>query len=113
MFPAGAPGIALLMLRVCVAATLLLAAYPGTHVASVTWEFLFLVALSIFLCVGLFTPAVCILSILLVGIQLPLLADRQTFSIILALVITVSLALLGPGAFSIDAKLFGRRIVPA
>jgi hypothetical protein len=112
MFPAGAPGIALLMLRVCIAAMLLLTAYPGIHVLSVTWDFLVLIALSILLCVGLFTPAVCILAVLLVGFRLPLIPDRQTINVSLTLVITISLALLGPGAFSIDAKLFGRRIIP-
>ena len=112
MFPAGAPGIALLMLRVSIAAMLLLADEPGAHIASITWEFLALVALCILLCIGLLTPAACVLSVLLVGHQLFLITGRQTISVILILVITTSLALLGPGAFSIDARLFGRRIIP-
>jgi uncharacterized membrane protein YphA (DoxX/SURF4 family) len=100
------------MLRVCVAAMLLLERYPGTPAFSVTWDFLVLAALCILLCVGLFTPAACVISALLVGIRLPLVADQQTIHTVLTLVVTISLALLGPGAFSIDAKLFGRRIVP-
>ena len=111
MFPAGAPGIALLMLRVCIAAMLLSAAYPGTQFLTITWDFLVLVALCILLCVGLFTPAACAFSVLLVGFRLPLMAGGQ-INVLLTLAITISLALLGPGAFSIDAKLFGRRIVP-
>jgi hypothetical protein len=112
MFPAAAPGIALLMLRVCIAAMLLRADYPGIHILGVTWEFLVLVALCILLCVGLFTPAACALSVLLVGIRLPPVAAGHTIDVLLTLVITISLALLGPGAYSIDAKLFGRRTVP-
>jgi hypothetical protein len=112
MFPAAAPGIALLMLRVCIAAMLLRADYPGAHIVSITWEFLALSALCILLCVGLFTPAASALSVVLVGIRLPLIARAQAIDVLLTLVITISLALLGPGAFSIDAKLFGRRIVP-
>ena len=111
MFPAGAPGVALLMLRVCIAAMLLRAAYPGTHIGTITWDFLALFALCILLCVGLFTPAACAFSVLLVGFRLPLMAGGQ-INVLLTLAITISLALLGPGAFSIDAKLFGRRIVP-
>jgi hypothetical protein len=112
MFPAGGPGIALLMLRVSIAAMLLIADDPGAHILSVTWEFLVLAALCILLCVGFLTPAACILSALLVGHQLPLIADKQTMGVTFTLVITIALALLGPGAFSIDARLFGRRIVP-
>lgn len=91
---------------------LVVAAYPGAHVSSVTWEFLILVALCILLCVGLFTPLACIVSVLVVGVRLPLFVDRETISAVLTLVVTLCLAVLGPGSFSIDAILFGRRIVP-
>jgi hypothetical protein len=117
MFPAGAPGIALLMLRISVAAMLLIAANPaanhGNYVPSVTWQFLVLVALCILLCLGLFTPAASVLSAVLIGVLIPFAADRETINVLLTLVITICLGLLGPGAFSIDARLFGRRIVPA
>ena len=112
MFPAGAPGAALLMLRVCVAAMLLLVAFPVAHGSGVTWQFVLLSALCILLCVGMFTPVACILSIVLMAVRLPLLADRETIRSLLTLVVTLCLALLGPGSFSIDALLFGRRIIP-
>jgi hypothetical protein len=105
MFPAGGPGIALLVLRVCTAALLLISTLPGG------WElggFLLLLSL---LCLGLFTPAVCLIATIVVGLHLPHVADLHTLKSALIMPITLAVAVLGPGAFSIDAKLFGRRLL--
>jgi hypothetical protein len=105
MFPAGAPGGALLILRCCIAVAMAGIAFPAG------WEHTaFLVLLSL-LCFGLLTPIVCITATLLALLDLPHLLAENVAQVIIVLLCTSSFAFLGPGAFSIDARLFARRIV--
>ena len=111
MFPTGTAGAALLVLRVSVAATLV--ANVIAHGPAVT-PLAILLALAIpviCLCSGLLTPYCsalsCILQLylLLAGIG----GDR--FHLALSIVDSGVLAVLGPGAYSIDARIFGRRLL--
>lgn len=105
MFPAGAPGIALLILRNCIAFSLAGCAF------SAGWQhFVFLSLLSL-LCIGLLTPAVCGLAALTVVVEFASLKQLPTANVVVIILSTFALALLGPGAISVDSKLFGRRIV--
>ena len=75
------------------------------------WQhFLFLTLLSM-LCIGLVTPAVCVVAAVAVLAQAVYLGKVPDANVIVAALSTLSLAFLGPGAFSIDARLFGRRIL--
>ena len=105
MFPAGAPGIALLILRNCIAFSLAGCAFSvgGQH-------FLFLSLLSL-LCIGLLTPAVCGIAVLAVLVEFASLKQIPNSSVVVILLSTFALAFLGPGAISVDSKLFGRRIL--
>jgi hypothetical protein len=87
-FPDGRPGAGLLILRITVAAGLLLqtGSAPALVVAAP-------------LAAGFMTPAAAVVSV-----AIALLYDAPYVAAIAA-----ALALLGPGAFSVDAKLFGRR----
>jgi hypothetical protein len=111
MFPAGPPGIALLLLRLCVAALLFIdqagrLSWPapvGLAIAGV------LAAAAV--AVGFLTPIfalVCGLLALLISTSLAQFAvPLLIFNVLLA----IAAALLGPGAYSIDALMFGRRVV--
>ena len=105
MFPAGLPGIALFVLRNCIAVSLAGCEFPAG------WEHsVFLISLSM-LCVGLLTPVVCGLAAFAVSVQFAHSGKVPTTNTILIVLSTLSLAVLGPGAFSVDARLFGRRIL--
>ena len=109
IFSGGAPGAALLLMRVATATTLVLAAvhFPMPD----AWPALAALPLAIGLLAGLFTRVVGVLGALLLGV----LAARTggTAGVFLALhgVEALALALLGAGAFSIDARLFGRKVI--
>ena len=110
MFPIGTAGAAILILRILVAVTLLV---DGTgHWVLVTsfWIFLGFALLALSLCLGLFTPYCSAIGFVL---QLGLLmAGRGADGFHLGVSATASgiLACLGPGAYSVDAKIFGRRV---
>jgi uncharacterized membrane protein YphA (DoxX/SURF4 family) len=72
-----------------------------------------------FLLVGLMTPFMAVLvaaggvAAVLSWIPLPGQALSDSYPAILNLIVlSISIALLGPGAFSLDARMFGRREIP-
>jgi hypothetical protein len=115
MFPAGMPGLALLLMRTAVAGSVWQPAMerglPGvTHLLG-------LGVLSVVLLAGFATPFA---SALVAAIQFERIAASWGLGIwINSPVVTaalhgasaLSLALLGPGALSVDARLFGRRVL--
>jgi len=110
MFPQGRPGVALVFLRVSVAATVLLDGYDQRE-SLPAWVFLVLLALAIPLIVGFLTPVVAGLAITVQLLQIyHATGAARGFAAVLILS-TLALALLGPGAYSVDARRFGRRIV--
>jgi uncharacterized membrane protein YphA (DoxX/SURF4 family) len=111
-FPTGAPGCGLVLLRV-VAALSLQADASGHLVLSqhASIPGVASILLSLALLVGLFTPVVAFLGALL---EAAMLATSESASIAMMLqgpMICVALALLGPGGYSLDARLFGSRVV--
>jgi hypothetical protein len=109
IFSGGAAGAALLLMRIATAATLLL----GTlHLPRPdAWQIFATALLAVGLLAGFLTRAVGALGALLLGV----LAARTggTIGGFLALhgIQALALALLGAGAYSIDARLFGRRVI--
>jgi uncharacterized membrane protein YphA (DoxX/SURF4 family) len=128
-FPGGTPGIGLLILRT--AAAIATGTYGGILLSrletTINGQFsyishlilsLILITGSVFFILGLMTPFVSItlavseLIAALVRLTLPNPLDGFRFTwIALLLLASIAAALffLGPGAFSIDARLFGRR----
>jgi len=124
-FPSGWPGVALLLLRAVLGLVILAEGrfyIGGPNATPESW----LMGLSAFLAgvlflIGFLTPIIAaVVTVGLGGVALALLPmcapnlfDSRT-AIIFGLTMLVSVLALGPGAFSIDARLFGRReiIIP-
>jgi uncharacterized membrane protein YphA (DoxX/SURF4 family) len=111
-FPTGAPGCGLILLRVVAALSLQadasgqLALTAHTSVSGVG-----LILLSLALLVGLLTPAVALLSAMIEATMIMTSASAGIAFMLQGPVICVALALLGPGGYSLDARLFGSRVV--
>lgn len=110
-FPTGTEGAALLLLRCSVAATL---AVDGTsHLALLTsgWLVTGLAVSVTLLVLGLFIPYCATLCCLYQVSLLLFTGGRNEFHLSVSLLNSGILALLGPGAHSLDAHIFGRRLL--
>jgi uncharacterized membrane protein YphA (DoxX/SURF4 family) len=111
IFPAGAPGAGLLLLRASVAATLIVdGASAGAWFAS-AWAIAAVAGTVLFLLLGFLTPYAAVASCLLQLTALFCAGWEHGLHLGIAAVNGIVLAVLGPGAWSIDARVFGRRIV--
>jgi hypothetical protein len=110
MFPLGWPGLALLLLRGSVATAVLLEGY-GHRQGLSGWMLGALTLLSACLCAGFLTPIVAILAMLFHVLAWSSLSIDGAEITAIALLDALALAMLGPGAYSIDAYRFGRRVV--
>lgn len=111
MFPGGAAGSALLILRLAVAG-MFVESFVATGEPTILSLKMFLTVASVcLLCLGLFTPAVCVVLITVEAATLPQLGDPATPNALLHILVTASFMMLGPGAYSIDAMIFGRRLI--
>jgi uncharacterized membrane protein YphA (DoxX/SURF4 family) len=117
MFPGGPPGLGLLLLRASLGSTLV--AYGMMWMAGERWSFdpnwllaSALIITGVMLLIGFLTPAastaVCIGGV--IGAVQGFFANEASEIFIVFVTFTAaSIALLGPGAVSVDARLFGRR----
>src|SRR5215467_5678149 len=109
MFPQGGPGVALLLLRICVAVTVWVNAWSRSGVWATRALFAGAVLMAALLTIGLLTPYISVLVCLAAVATLVLGSDSVSTSHILLICVAAALALLGPGAYSVDSRLFGRR----
>lgn len=111
MFPTGAAGCALLILRVSVAVSLLVDGTARWGLVTSWWALLLFLLPAIWMVLGFLTPYASAFSCLLQSGVAALAAGHPEFHLLLAIVNTAAVALLGPGAYSIDAHIFGRRLL--
>ena len=110
MFPSGWPGLGLVLLRMSVAVPVLLDDYVSRKELPASM-LIALIVLSAILSVGFFTPMV---AVLILAVRL---VDHTSFgagseeTVCMTILSALALAMLGPGAYSIDARRFGRRVV--
>jgi hypothetical protein len=109
MFPSGRPGVALLLLRFGLSALLLGGILGPVARLGMPWVMLVQWAIAVALWLGVMTPAVTLLFVVIeVGTSLGAGTPLQAMHTCV-IFNGVALALLGPGAYSIDARLFGRQ----
>lgn len=101
-FPRGSPGFGLLLLRALIVLTFITAdvKLPG-------WLLGVFVVGGICLLIGVLTPIAAVL-IGLGAIAAEIFYDPN-YTVVIVVILAAAIALLGPGAFSVDARLFGRR----
>lgn len=103
-FPSGRAGVGLLLLRVAVGASVLVHARNGQ--VAPAWQTIAVSSLALFvallLLVGFLTPVAGSL-----GVAVGLVSFAATDPCLSA--IAAAIVLLGPGAYSVDSRLFGRR----
>jgi hypothetical protein len=106
MFPNGLPGIALFILRLSVTVALLPEVRAQQHaITGVT------IILSAALCAGVLTP-ICAVAALATHIAVWCVLGPPNIGVAAMVVLDIAaLALLGPGAYSVDSRRFGRRTI--
>ncbi len=113
MFPQGGPGIGLLLLRIAVAGML---ALNITHQSNFSPDILRLLLVSsiVLICLslvlGFLTPFLAIVTCLAALLNLFFTDQGMNVVYLLRILTATALFFLGPGAYSIDARLFGLRV---
>jgi len=111
MFPDGWAGLALIILRAGAGGSLLAIALTHAHLVAPSWTGIWVATVVLLLGVGALTPITCAIGILIEALTLSHSVGLDLWQAVLGIMLFLALALLGPGAFSLDAKLFGRRLI--
>ena len=113
MFPQGGPGLGLLLLRTATAAMFVLNITHRFNFSSpaVYWAVVSLIAvISLSLCLGFLTPILAVIAGVTAVANLFLADQSGNVVYVLRILTSAALFFLGPGAYSVDAKLFGLRV---
>ena len=111
MFPQGGPGIGLLLLRIAAAGMFALNLTHRFNFPSLHWALILSIALiSLGLVLGFLTPILSVIACLAAGANLLLVGQSVEAVYFLRILLSAALFFLGPGAYSVDARLFGLRV---
>ena len=112
MFPAGLPGVALLLLRITIAGLLLVSTLSNEAPGNIAlWKAIALGVTCTLLCFGALTPLACVLSIGIEAMCWHGWDGPRSADLALHMLVSVAIFILGPGAYSLDSKMFGRRLI--
>jgi len=109
MFPSGRVGIALVCLRLSAVVALALGVGSTKPLADVVA--LLAMAIGLALCIGFATPICASICCLAAAYHAACATGAASLCLVISALNALALALLGPGAYSIDARLYGRRRV--
>jgi hypothetical protein len=110
MFPTGAAGISLVVLRTVVAATVFVDATASWTLGAAFMVRGIAALLALCLCLGVVTPYCAGVSCVLELALLFTAGGPGRFHLGMSALTAAATAGLGPGAYSIDARLFGRQV---
>jgi hypothetical protein len=108
-FPTGTPGLGLLVLRLAIAGALLMHAAPLQDAREYAVEAGVCAVLAAIIAAGFLTPLAAMQAAIVCGIGLYTGHSRNPAEDVLAISVAIALGLIGAGAYSIDARLYGRR----
>jgi uncharacterized membrane protein YphA (DoxX/SURF4 family) len=109
MFPTGPVGVALLLMRISLAAMLFENGFPYAGNIGPKWALAGFLVIAMALSLGFWTPIACGLSGL-VEVAVFLMSRGPSPFYLLVLILNAGvLAVLGPGAYSLDGRMYGRR----
>lgn len=111
IFPTGAAGVALIVLRSVVAITVVVDTCRSPVLGSVPIINVFVTSVGLCLVLGFLTPYCAALSCLLELALLVTAGVSSQFHLTMSALTGAGTALLGPGAYSVDARLFGRQLI--
>jgi len=111
MFPTGTAGAALFLLRISVAATLVANGFANWAPVTSFWILLAIAVPAILISLGLLTPYFAAISGFIQLAILMTVGSGSQLHMLTSVLNSFVLAVLGPGAYSIDARLFGRRLL--
>jgi hypothetical protein len=109
MFPQGGPGLALLLLRISVGSIFFINTAKLGHGSSVSLVGAGALLVLLALAVGFMTPYLAVIAFAAAAGPL-VMGHPGDLVHAVSVVDALALALLGPGAYSVDARLFGRRV---
>ncbi|HEY0760087.1 MAG TPA: hypothetical protein VGD59_12615 [Acidisarcina sp.] len=110
MFPTGAAGAALAVLRILVASALLLDGTAQWALVTSFWTLLMFALPASLIVVGFLTPYSASIALLL-QVAVLMIFRQNAAHLVLSILDSGILAVVGPGAYSIDARIFGRQLV--
>jgi hypothetical protein len=111
MFPTGMAGIALIVLRSVVAVTVIGDTTRRSFLSSVPVIDVFVALMGLCLFLGFLTPYCAALSCLLEFASLMTTGTSNHLQLGLSALTASAEVALGPGAYSLDARLFGRQLI--
>ena len=109
MFPSGLPGLGLVFLRFAIAVSVAWMDVSFSANTLPTWFGLPLELVAIGVCLGVWTPYLAVLTCAIEGFLLIRIFSNCWFVVVPGLLCSTALAMVGPGAYSIDNVMFGRR----
>lgn len=111
MFPTGVPGAGLFLLRLAAAAGLLLDGTGHWTLVSSWWTLLLFLVPATALCLGLLTPYGAFAAFVMESGALWVTGGQDYCHLLGVMAVSASVAMVGPGAYSVDARIFGRRLL--